>query len=482
MRLGNELRKDGYEVKQIHHFVNFTDEELRLIIKDFCENQDSLVCVSTSFLSEDEDRNINENPTWGQNEYGVDIYSKILFVCVTAKMQFNAKVMVGGWVIDQNKLLNPERRSHWKFDHLEYFVDHFVEGTGASAIKKMFNGEDQNHVHRKLVSSDPVLDFSEVSSAPTKDDYINPKESLYFEIASGCIFSCHFCNFGSLGKKKHEYMRSYDSLKDEIVSNYENFGTRLYHVTDNIVNDYQEKLKMLIRIREETGIDLKWSGYVRLDTLKNKEQADMLLESGMIGAFMGIESFYPSTGRYIGKMTDGKRLKELLHMCRESWKDNVIISSTFIAGLPTETIESLLETFKFMISDEGRYLVDTFRFNKFHVTKAFDDKNDINRARNSPFKDYVMTSKSYFGSDWISPWADSRDIGKLVKQFNHSRFRKTLVNSQNICQISNLGYEPEDVVAMGRIGIKQNNIEFSARTKEMINDYRARVMADIKSS
>jgi radical SAM superfamily enzyme YgiQ (UPF0313 family) len=480
MRLGNELRKDGFEVKQIHHFVKFTDDELRLIIKDFCEDQDAIVCISTSFLSEEENRNVNENPTWGVDENGTDVFLKILFICLTAKLDFKAKVLMGGWIIDRRKFLDPYRKKLWRFDYLEKYVDYFVEGMGASVIKKIVEHDPQNFITKKLVLSDDILDYSDVSTAPTKEDYISPKEALYFEIASGCIFSCHFCNFGSLGKKKHEYMRSYESLKYEIVSNYENFGTRMYHVTDNIVNDYQQKLKMLIRIREETGIDLKWTGYVRLDTIKTKDQADLLLESGMVGALMGIESFNASTGRYIGKMTDGERLKETLHMCRESWKENVIISSTFIAGLPTETYESLGETFKFLISTEGYYLIDTFRFNKFHVTKEFDDKNEINKARNSPFKDYVMTSGSYFSSDWTNPWTNSKVIEKLVGEFNHSKYRKTLVNSQNMAQIVNLGYEPEEVVTMGRMGLKKDDVQIKDKTAKLIDDYRRKIMADIK--
>jgi hypothetical protein len=480
MRLGNELRKDGFEVKQIHHFINFTDDELSLILKDFCEDQDAIVCISTSFLSEEENRNTNENPTWGESETGIDVFSKMLFVCQTAKIQFNAKVVIGGWIIDTKKFMNRDRKRHWKLDILGKYVDYFVDGTGASSIKKLAENLPQNVISGKLVSSDPIDDYTDVSTAPTRDDYISPKESLYFEIASGCIFSCHFCNFGSLGKKKHEYMRSYESLKNEIVTNYDNFGTRMYHVTDNIVNDYQEKLKMLIRIREETGIDLKWTGYVRLDTIKNKSQADMILESGMIGAFMGIESFNPTTGRYIGKMTDKDRLIETLHLCRDSWGDNAIISSTFIAGLPTESIESMVNTFAFLISEEGRHLIDTFRFNKFHVTKEFDDKNEINKARNSPFKDYEIVGDSFFGSNWISPWANSKDIEKLVTHFNDMRYRKTAVNSQNIAQIANLGYEPEEAVLMGRKAVKYMDLRYRAKSQQLIEDYCARIMADIK--
>jgi len=481
MRLANELRRDGFEVKQIHHFVNFTNDELRLILQDFCADEQTIVCISTSFLSQEEERNLNQSPTWGVNNQNDDVFSKILFVAGTAKVQFNAKIMMGGWIIEARKFRSIDTKRRWKFDYLEKIVDYFVEGMGASAIKKLANNQPQNHIVGNLVSSDPIIDYSDVSTAPTKDDYINPKEGLYFEMASGCIFSCHFCNFGSLGKKKHEYMRSYESLRDEIVRNYENFGTRMYSVTDNIVNDYQEKLKMLIRIRNETGIDLKWAGYVRLDTIKNKEQADMLLESGMIGALMGIESFTPSVGRYIGKMTDKERLVDILRMCRESWKDDAIVTAMFIAGLPTETIPMLNETFRYLISEEGKDLIDTFRFNKFHVTQDFDDKNEINKARNSPFKDYVVKPGAY-GSNWTSPWSNSEDIDKLVRFYNDFKHRKTDINTQAMAQVANLGFEPEEVTMMARKGQKFYKIQMRDRTARLIKEYREKVMADIKRS
>ncbi len=481
MRLANELRKDGFEVKQIHHFVNFTNDELRLILQDFCGDQQTIVCISTSFLSQEEERNLNQSPSWGVSSQKDDIFSKILFVAGTAKIQFNAKILMGGWIIETHKFKSNETKRRWKFDILEKVVDYFVEGMGASAIKKLANNQPQNHIVGNLVSSDPIMDYSDVSTAPTKDDYINPKEGLYFEMASGCIFSCHFCNFGSLGKKKHEYMRSYESLRDEIVRNYENFGTRMYSVTDNIVNDYQEKLKILIRIRNETGIDLKWAGYVRLDTIKNKEQADMLIESGMIGALMGIESFTPSVGRYIGKMTDKERLVDILRMCRESWKDDAIVTAMFIAGLPTETIPMLENTFEFLTSAEGRDLIDTFRFNKFHVTQEFDNKNEINKARNSPFKDYNVLPGAY-GSNWTSPWSNSVDIDKIVRSYNDTKHRKTDIATQAMSQIANLGYTPEEVVRMARTGIRFKQFNMRGKTQLLIEDYRARVMADIKKS
>jgi hypothetical protein len=178
-------------------------------------------------------------------------------------------------------------------------------------------------------------------------------------------------------------------------------------------------------------------------------------------------------------MTDGKRLLEILHMCRESWKDNVIVSSQFIAGLPTETYESLYETFKILTSKEGNYLLDTFRFNKFHVNQSFDDKNEINKARNSPFKDYVVRPGTSYGTDWTSPWTNSDQIGEIVDKFNAMKYRKTTITSQNLAQIVNLGYEPEEVVKMGRSGYNRQHFSYDRKTQLLIRNYRERVMGQI---
>lgn len=480
LRLANELRSDGFEVKQIHHFVHFSNQELEIIIEDFCKDKDAIVCISTSFLSEDEDRNKNISPTWGTNSQGVDIYEKIFHVCYNAK-KYNAKVLIGGWLIDERKMFNYEIRKRWKLNLLEPYVDYFVLGSGASTIKKTAENLEQNVVTRKLVSSDPITDFSNVSTAVDITDFINNKESLAFEIASGCVFSCHFCNFGSLGKKKHEYMRDYQSLKNELISNYENFGTRMYNLTDNISNDYYEKLKYLIKIKDETGIDFKWAGYVRLDTIKNKEQANLIRDSGMVGALMGIESFTPSVGKYIGKMTDKHRLIEILHLCRESWGDEAIISAMFIAGLPTETEEQIIETFNFLTSKEGYHLIDTFKFNKFHLDKENDNKNEINKARNGPFKDYVHDADVPFGNKWTSPWSNSESIAKLVLKLNQLEHQKTIVTAHLFAEICNHGYEPEELAKLGRNGIKHWQIRLYDKNIKLFDNYRHKIMIDIQN-
>jgi len=476
------LRKDGFDIKQIHHFIHFTDEELELIIRDFAAKGGKVVCISTSFIAQRIPpalRMNSERPggiMWGVSPKGIDVYKKLLQICKVAKLICKCKVVMGGWEIEKRKFYSSNMKS-WGLDVLRHVVDCFVEGYGSNVIKKIALDQPIKTDQNKLIQSDAIIDFSDMSSAPILADNIEQGESLMFEIASGCIFSCHFCNFGSLGKKKNEYMRSYESLKTELVSNYENFGTRMYNLTDNIANDYLEKMKWLVRIKDETGIDFKWSGYVRLDTIKNREQAQILKDSGMVGALMGIESMTPSVGKYIGKMTDGERIKDLLRMCRDVWKDDALIYGMFIAGLPTETKEMTIETFSYLTSDEGRDLIDSFKFSRLAIEGDLDNKNEINKARNGPFRDYEVRS----ASDWTSPWHNSAEIEKITNHINHYENQKTDINAHNISQICNLGYTPEEAISLARSGMKRGDYDYYAKTSAKYRDYRSRIMAEISS-
>lgn len=479
MRLANELRRDGLGVDQIHHFTSFSDDDLMRIIDAFASAGGNLVCISTSFLSAISDKNgeygreLGEgNTEWGFTSDGVDVFRKLLVLCALAK-KASCKVLVGGWEIAPHKLQNERLRKAWGFDRLSPLVDAFVLGNGASVIRKAAAGDTLSVNKWKLIQSDAITDYSDMSNAPIPSDHIKQGEGLSFEIASGCVFSCHFCGYGSLGKKKHEYMRSYTSLKAELVSNWENFRTVTYDITDNIINDYHEKVEYLRRIRDETGIPFRWNGYVRLDTIKTPQQADELRDSGMAGALMGIESFTASTGRYIGKVTDGARLRETLHMCRESWGDTALISASLIAGLPTETEHQLLENYNWLISAEGRHLIDTFKFNLLHISPGSDDKNEINRRRNGPFKDYEV-----YGTSWTSPWSTSDRMIELVRLMNQPNINRNGIHSQSLTQYTSLGYDIDDLIRSVRKDDPMK-INFVNQNREELKLYRDWVMKDI---
>ena len=446
LRISNQLRKNGITVKTLYHFLSFTPEEFEEILKVFTKNgkENIIFGISTSFLmyvmnSKFKVVNNNNNTLFGVN------FEKILNFCLIAK-KYNAQVVMGGWGVKLSSIHT--------LGTLNSVVDLFVEGDGCDILTNIAYNKSINiyqNINNFIFHKSPeIMDFSTQESSPISEDYINNKESLFTELGSGCIFSCSFCDYGLLGKKKTEFVRSYESLKKEIESNYKNFGTTFYTFSDNIVNDYQPKLEMLVKIKDELGIDLKWTGYVRLDTIKNKEQAQLLKDSGMIGASMGIESLHKTAGPYIGKFTDGDALKDKLRMCREIWKDSVIIQALMIAGLPTESIDDLENNFNFLISKEGKYLIDLHSYTRLILYDNQGTKNDINAKRmdGDPFKEY----KKINSVNWESPWGHSNFFyTKAIKYNNIKNF--LMVSPFSLPFVHNLDYNIEEMIKT----IRQDN-------------------------
>jgi radical SAM superfamily enzyme YgiQ (UPF0313 family) len=126
-----------------------------------------------------------------------------------------------------------------------------------------------------------------------KDDCVLESETLPIEISRGCIFKCKFCSYPLNGKKKFDYLRDPERIKQELIYNYENFKTTNYFFTDDTFNDSTFKLEQLHKVITELPFNIKFVTYLRLDLLyAHPEQINMLYEMGLGSAFFGIESFF----------------------------------------------------------------------------------------------------------------------------------------------------------------------------------------------
>ena len=479
LRLAYALRQKEYNVKQVHHCTEFSYNELKKIIMDFSAGDKICVCVSTSFLSDADRKNVNLSESV-KDSLGIGWGTKsFLFLFNIGKIckELNFPYLLGGWEINKKKIT--EKDDVWGFDKLASFVTYFVQGKDINIIEDVCNEREIKyqliHEKKKLAKTNEVLDFSDCASTPSPDDDISQGESISTEVAAGCIFSCSFCNYAALGKKKNEYTRTYDSFEREIVENYKNFKTELYTLTDNIVNDTPEKIRYLIDVRERNGIDFKWVGYARLDTIQTKEQARLLKESGMIGAAFGIESLYKPTGRYIGKVTDKDRIVKSLELLRNEIGDEAIFTGLFIAGLPEESVDHMLQTYAWLNSIEGRYLLDHYSYSAFVIYENNDNKNDINKSRNNPFRDYVVDYKTKY---WTSPWSSYEEVLGLARKFTVKRMNKT-GGAFSLPFISNSGYDLKklmrDIRDCGKQGVPfLHNNSFGA--DEFITNYKKKLL------
>lgn len=489
LRLSYMLRNAGYEVLQVHNCLSFTYDELELILESFSKGQPVLVCISTSFISTIHRKNIiyDESKFEEGGAWGTPTFNFFLRVMRAAKKK-SFPIVMGGWEINAWKFRKKDRHQYG-IDVLDQYVTYYITNNNIDTIDKICRGELIQHEDiegSRFVRGNEVLDYSDCSSAPLASDFIMPGEALSTEIAAGCIFSCQFCNYAALGKKKHEYMRTYESLERELISNYENFKTRVYLLSDNIMNDYEEKLKFLIKIREKTGIDIRWTGYVRLDTIKRKEQAQLLLDSGIAGATFGIESLKKEAGPSIGKMTDKDKLLKSFEIFREVIGDNAITTGSFIAGLPTETPDDLEKTHEWLNSAEGKHYLDGYTFTSLLLYENNQNKNEINKSRNDPFRDYVSHGSAWNSALWTSPWGHSSKYISLARKFQiESGKTRSRIRAFSIPFIHNIGLSVEKSLHVVRnMNVQQSNMildKIIPNNQIMINKYKKMLLDGVQN-
>lgn len=192
-----------------------------------------------------------------------------------------------------------------------------------------------------------------------ENDLILPHEPLPIEIGRGCIFRCKFCTYALLGKSKYDYVRHPDCIRQEIVDNYEKFGTTSYYILDDTFNDSVQKITDFHAMTQTLPFKINYIAYLRLDLLHRfPETIPLLKESGLVGCQFGIESFHPDASYAVGKAWNGKLGKEfLLTLKNELWNNEILIRLTLISGIPEEPEENLYKDLQWLID------------NKIHVWK-----------------------------------------------------------------------------------------------------------------
>ena len=185
-------------------------------------------------------------------------------------------------------------------------------------------------------------------------DCIQQGEALPLETTRGCIFKCKFCQYPLIGKNKRDFLRNMSEIRDELLDNYERFKTVNYYILDDTFNADKDRVEEFWQMTKTLPFKIRYSTYLRLDLIEAHPQtAAMLQESGLVGAFFGIETFNPEAALMVGKAFSGKKAKEYLpKLMKEIWGNKVSVYCGLIAGFPQETYEDLQATNQWM-RDQG---------------------------------------------------------------------------------------------------------------------------------
>lgn len=339
-KIAHYTRAAGYSCQVIDHLMFMTEQQLRSCVFKFVNDSTAVLAVSTTFL---------------KDSAGVHFPPHLITVLNEVTDRFpNVRLVFGGY----GTHLATGRRGPNGFVKNPYaviqqygediFVDvvNHIKGRGAEPVWTMVQTNG-----KKLVKqySTPLAVRFDIEADPfkfVKQDAIMPNESLPIEISRGCIFKCKFCNHLLLGRGKLDYLRSFELVREELISNYELWGTTNYYVICDTFNDTEYKMKEWHRMVTGLPFKIKFTAYLRADLLNRFEDVPyMLAESGLFSCYHGIESFGQQASTTIGKGWSGKSAQEYLpRLYHDIWGKQVFQTLSFIAGLPGDTRESLLDT------------------------------------------------------------------------------------------------------------------------------------------
>ncbi len=172
--------------------------------------------------------------------------------------------------------------------------------------------------------------------------YIDVKPVDAMSILRGCPYQCAYCETRELwGSSCRAF--SPQRVVDEIKNMLENYGTKgIYFVGDNFTINKNRTIELCRKIKENK-LDLKWTCETRAD-LVNKEVLSDMKSAGCQTIFFGTESGSERIQQKLGKNIDLQEVKRTFELTRQV---GIKTATSFMLGIPGETIEDMHATFKF---------------------------------------------------------------------------------------------------------------------------------------
>lgn len=373
-RIASFLRENDWDIEVMDYMTAWTEDEFKEFFKQRITPQTKFVAVSQLFYIGEYTKIINARLEWIKTNYP------------------HVTTITGSK--DQSII-------HWI--NADYHITGYGEYGMIKLLQYLCNNIPYSDLNvqqiewfgtiRNVINCDtyhPAYPCKDLQVKYENRDYIESDEILTLELARGCKFKCKFCSFNVLGVKG-DYSREMNNLKEELQRNYTLWGTTMYNIADETVNDNPDKLKNARDVIKELNFQPHMFGFVRADLfVSRKDDYKYMAEMGFWGHFYGIETLNHKSGSYVGKGLNPDKMKEgLIHMQKEFPKYSpggyYKVSVGTICGLPYENNETYEKNYK--------WLIDNMPYHSIFAN-PLDIKNDTGNQ--------IATTKSEFDETWRS--------------------------------------------------------------------------------
>jgi hypothetical protein len=422
----------------------------------------------------------------------LDVEKVNTIIDISKKINPSVKVIAGGSSVLDNQYIG-----------IDLFFKGFTEGAMDDIIGFLKTGKINPFVVESIKTHDvkkvvncthhyPKFDLSHLKNEYTDRDFIHHNESLTLEFSRGCIFKCKFCNFPLVGKKKNDYIREKEDIKQELIENYKKWGITKYTITDDTFNDNEIKVDMLYEITKELDFKLSLFSYARVDLLHAKEGSlDKLVQSGLKGFFFGIESLNERTSRKIGKGLTGDKLKNYLIEIKRKYPE-LHLTGSFIIGLPYEPFGTFDSNLDWAVSNN---IFTSYNF--YPLSIPIDNKINYMSPFSYEWKDYgytlmsneevsdiidsslvkeTMSKYRYLLKDHTLPWKN--EFMNIVDAIAHSQYCKKKVHGKSsVSGFMAMAQSFNNHSVNGVINLKKTEIDWEKQIKDttdFVNEYKSK--------
>jgi len=484
-KVAHSLRKQGYSCLVVNHLSDWTEDELKDLIDRTVSEKTFLFGISTTFLKSVE---IERDPTKPTPLYpdismntvfpqGKEFEDRIFSHVKTRSP--NIKTMAGGVKVF------PE----YSNKNIDYVFIGYSEGSIVNLANHLIKNEPLTHAHKNIWGRTIIddrrgstYDFPSDCMFWQDTDVVNYR-ALPIEIGRGCIFKCKFCAYPMNGKKKLDFVKKTDLIRDELNHNYKHFGIKNYFIVDDTFNDHVEKLFDLRTAIQQLDFQPIFWGYHRLDLLcARPETVQVLYDIGVRAMYFGIETLHEPTGKLIGKRHDRQRQLDMVQHIKSTYPD-ITMHGSFIVGLPNEPVDSFYKTFNAIIN--GDLLLDSWKFYPFTLSRvdqsSFNSEFALNGEKYGIIDQGTDPSSPFI--NWKSQYIDVKHAKEIANEFaDRSNWSgKLKVPGELAMHLANAGYKDfNTLINTPFADIDWNYIEYNIRPT-FVSEYKIKLLDLIKN-
>jgi hypothetical protein len=425
-RVAFALRQIGVEVVVIEHLSTFSVAELLTLLENFVSSSTLFVGVN-NFYYKDLDKINFKNGSMSHWEMlpgdGSIIphgkkYNTIFKETIKRKNP-NVKLVLGG----------PNAVDHEHNKIFDYVVKGYADSSVTNLALHLQNSSVQLQKALRSIWGFTIIDdvkaenfdFVNCDFKYHDNDIILHNETLTIEISRGCVFKCKFCSFPLNGKKKLDYIRSFDLIREELIDNWKRFGATRYIMMDDTLNDSVEKCEFLYELNKSLPFQLEYWAYIRLDLLAaHPRTIELLADSGLRHTFYGIETLNEKASKFIGKGGSREKLINTIKEIKLKYNNRIRQHGSFIFGLPHEDIDSIKETINWMNSKNNH--LDTWAAWPLRLRRQcyFPSDFELN-YKNYGYVDNGNVNDNVDLINWQNQFTNYEEVHRLSVETNTSQ-------------------------------------------------------------